>query len=192
MDATATRMTAEQYFAVSVEGDRTQLIDGALVVNEPRLLHQVVQTRLVSALHSWTQEAPGRGLASSPVDVVMSEHDVYGPDVVWIAEEHVPADWSELLPRVPDLAVEIRSPGTWRYDVGRKKSMYESGGLPELWLVDTEAEVVLVFRRSAPAVPGFDVALELGAGDALSSPQLPGFALGVGELFERPGGQPKG
>jgi Uma2 family endonuclease len=81
--------------------------------------------------------------------------------------------------------VEVRSPSTWRYDVGTKKATYERHGLPELWLVDTKSESVLVYRCSAPAVPEFDVALELAAGEVLMSPLLPGFALPVAEVFAR-------
>ncbi len=84
---------------------------------------------------------------------------------------------------LPDIAVEIRSPSTWRYDVGAKKTAYERHGLPELWLVDTAADEVLVFRRSAPDAPAFDVAEELSHGDTLTSPLLPGFALELDELF---------
>ena len=71
----------------------------------------------------------------------------------------------------------------WRYDVGAKRAVYERGGLPELWLVDDRAQSVLVYRRSAPAEPTFDVALELARGETLTSPQLPGFALSLDELF---------
>ncbi len=53
--------------------------------------------------------------------------------------------------------VDVRSPSTWRYDIGTKKSVYEREGLPELWLVDTDAGVLLVFRRSTPKAPSFDV-----------------------------------
>ena len=53
---------------------------------------------------------------------------------------------------MPDLAVEVRSPSTWRYDVGAKKDGYERHGLPELWLVDTEARSVLVYRRARARV----------------------------------------
>ena len=60
---------------------------------------------------------------------------------------------------------------------------YERGGLPELWLVDDSAQTVLVFRRSGPGVPSFDVALELGGGELLASSQLPGFELRLDELF---------
>lgn len=113
----------------------------------------------------------------------MDEHNVYGPDLVWFAESHRLVDLREYPEQMPDLCVEIRSPGTWRYDIGVKKAVYERAGLPELWLVDDVAESVLVFRRSALGAVSFDVALELGRGDALESPLLPGFALALGVLF---------
>jgi Uma2 family endonuclease len=84
---------------------------------------------------------------------------------------------------VPDLAIEIRSPSTWRYDVGIKKSTYEREGLPELWLVDTEERSVLVFRRSTESATSFDVALELDGDASLDSPLLPGFGVAVDSIF---------
>ena len=83
------------------------------------------------------------------------------------------------------MCVEIRSPSTWRNDVGRKKAVYEAEGVPELWLVDDIARVVLVFRRSAPRVDYYDTALELDVTETLKSPLLPGFELALSELFER-------
>lgn len=185
MGTATDHITAEQYFESSREGDRTQLIDGVMVVNEPRFLHGVLQLEIASALKFWTDAAPGRGRASMPIDVVMSEHDVYGPDVVWFREERVPSEWEAKDQDMPDLAVEIRSPGTWRFDVGRKKDTYEAGGLPELWLVDTHAETVSVHRRSAPSVAGYDVELLVGDGERLVSPMLPGFELDLAKLFAR-------
>jgi Uma2 family endonuclease len=76
----------------------------------------------------------------------------------------------------------VRSPSTWRYDIGAKKAAYERHGLHELWLVDTAADAVLVFRRS-PESPTFDISLELTADDELASPLLPGFALSPRTLF---------
>ena len=61
--------------------------------------------------------------------------------------------------------------------------MYEREGLPELWLIDSDAGVLLVFRRSAPSAPSFDVALEFDRTATLTSPLLPGFALDAGALF---------
>jgi Uma2 family endonuclease len=182
---TTTRMTAEQYFAVSVEGDRTQLVEGELVVNEPPLEHVLVQRNLLFVLTTWTQAAPGRGIAFPPVDVVVDEHNVFGPDVVWLREERVPNPLAGRLQGLPDLAVEVRSPSTWRYDVGKKKLAYERSGLPELWLVDNVAASVLVYRRSDAKAPAFDVELELAGSDELTSPLLPGFSVPVERLFRR-------
>jgi Uma2 family endonuclease len=177
-------MTVEQYFAVRTDDNRMQLIDGEMVMNDPTWGHGRIQRRLLVALDAWTSAAAGRGEVALPVDVVLGEHDVYGPDLSWVTEEHIPEDPRKRLQRVPDLCVEIRSPSTWRYDVGHKKATYERHGLPELWLVDDVAETVLVYRRSAPGA-GYDVALELRGDDVLASPQLPGFALRVADLFAR-------
>jgi Uma2 family endonuclease len=182
---TATRMTVEEYYAASVEGDHTQLVDGEIVVSEPKPIHAVIQARLIVALSAWTEAAPDRGLALLPTNVELDEYNVYGPDLLWFSEEHRPADLDRYPERVPDLCIEIRSPGTWRYDIGAKKAGYERGGLPELWLVDDAADAVLVFRRSKAGVPTFDVTLELRTGEQLTSPQLPGFALPLDELFRR-------
>jgi Uma2 family endonuclease len=116
----------------------------------------------------------------------MDEYNFYGPDVLWFSSDHVPGNLDGYPERVPDLCVEIRSESTWRFDVGAKKRVYERGGLRELWLVDDKSETVLVYRRSTPRAEIFDVALELGAGETLTSPQLPGFELSIDELFERP------
>ena len=180
---TATRMSAEEYFAVSVEGDHKQLVDGQIVVTEAQPMHGSLQATLIGGLWARANAGEGRGLVLSPTDVTIDDFNVYGPDLLWIAERHRPADLRRRLERVPDLCVEIRSPGTWRYDVGAKKAGYERAGLPELWLVDDVSQTLLAFRRSEPDAPSFDVALELTRNDTLSSPQVPGFALSLAELF---------
>jgi Uma2 family endonuclease len=185
MPATSERITAERYYELSVEGDRTQLVDGRIVVNEPKTMHALLQMRIAVALGGWVQAGEGRGMALMPTDVRMDDFNVYGPDVLWFCEERIPVDLYAYPEHVPDLVAEIRSPGTWRFDVGAKKRVYESGGLSELWLVDDRSESLLVFRRSAPGAPLFDEALELGSGEALASPLLPGFELVLDELFRR-------
>jgi Uma2 family endonuclease len=116
---------------------------------------------------------------------VSSQVSVDKPDVWWLNEEHVPPDDTVCLQRVPDLAVEVRSPGTWRYDVGVKRQRYEAAGLPELWLVDPLDQTFRVLRRSAPAAAHFDVeeGWSAAAGDEAHSAQLPGWTMPVGLLF---------
>ncbi|HZG48734.1 MAG TPA: Uma2 family endonuclease [Thermoleophilaceae bacterium] len=186
MSAPATkRMTVDEYYEITVEGDRLQLVEGELIVNDPTPLHALAQVNILTELTNWARAEPGRGVAFSPIDVRVDEHNLFGPDVVWLRETRVPADLARRLDGLPDLAVEVRSPATWRYDVGKKRSAYERAGLPELWLVDTSAESVLVFRRSTAAAARFDVELELSKLDAVTSPLLPGFSVAAERVFRR-------
>lgn len=125
-----------------------------------------------------------RGQVYTPLDVGMDERNVFVPDLSWYGVgSRMGVDLSPPY-RCPDLAVEIRSPSTWKCDIGAKKAVYERLGLPELWLVDTPVEQVLVFRRSEPDRAQFEVALELSRGETLASPLLPGFQLALTELFD--------
>lgn len=178
------RLSAEQYLALADDLPRfTQLIDGEIVVNQPSLLHQHVVGELYVVFREWIDAEPGRGQVGLPADVVMDDWNVFAPDVWWSGEGRKPGLEARRLYGPPDLAVEVRSPSTWRYDVHTKMRTYEQLGLPELWLVDTNARTILVFRRSSPEASGFDLALEVEAGETLTSPLLPGFGLDVGALF---------
>lgn len=176
-------MTAEEFLTRTDLERGTELVAGELVMSAPSWRHQQVCVRLVHALGLWIGDRRDRGSAMIPIDVLLDEHNVYEPDVLWYSAARRPATRDPRPYPVPDIAVEVRSPSTWRYDVGVKKTEYERRGLPELWLVDLAADEVLVYRRSAPATPAFDISLELTAEDELASPLLPGFVLALDGLF---------
>lgn len=179
------RMTAAEFLRLPERQDARfrELVGGELIVNEPGARHSYVVMNIVRALDAWTTAGEGRGRVFVPLDVKLDDLNVFAPDLSWYSTGRVPGAEDPPPYPCPDLAVEIRSPSTWRYDVGAKKAAYERHGLPELWLVDTTARQVLVFRR-ARSGREFDVALELDLAETLDSPQLPGFALALAELFD--------
>ncbi len=183
MVVTRTRITADEYLAMGEDprGRRSQLIDGEIVKSQHTPWHQRAVLEIVLALGTWEKGGAARGFASLPLDIKLDELNVYGPDVLWYAEGRAPAITAPRPYPPPDLVVEVRSPSTWRHDIGRKKSGYEAAGVRELWLVDFSS--VLVFRRSDPKRPDFDVTLELTPEETLSSPLLPGFALPLAGLY---------
>ena len=185
----AEKMTAAEFIQLQATHGRhrwIELIDGEIVVNEPGAGHNLIQMNLVVALAVWCRAEQGRGAAYLPMDVGMDAHNVFQPDLLWYAEGRAPHPDAPPPYVIPDLAIEVRSPSTWRYDLGAKKAAYEEKELPELWLVDTLAHTVLVYRRSRSDSPAFDVALELEEGVQLTSPLLPGFAMAVVDVFGLP------
>lgn len=180
--ASPKRISADEYLAFPDERRNTQLIDGVIVVNEPALRHQRIQSWLIHRFYSHMEAHPGAGEGGGPADVRMGEWNVFAPDVWWTS---TPLGRDALrFDEPPDLVVEIRSSSTWRYDVGPKRDRYEERGVPELWLVDTESDIVTVHRRSRPDA-GFDVVVALAAGDALTTPLIEDFVVDVAELFDR-------
>lgn len=176
-------MTAEEFLRLPDTDDlrSAELVEGELIVDPPRARHQLVAGEIIYALMTWSRSGEARGTVWHNLGVQLDERNVYQPDVLWYrAEVEVDLDARPPSP-LPQIAVEVRSPSTWRFDIGAKKAAYEREGLRELWLVDTDAKVVLVFRRSAPGVGSFDVALEID--HTLTSPQLDGFELPLAELF---------
>ena len=176
-------MTASQFFDLP-EQNHTELINGEIVVNAPGRRHQRIAVWILHQLMLHVDTHPGSGEAGIEVDIPIDDDNVFVPDVWWTTPEHTLAHDVLRAPGPPDLAIEIRSRSTWRYDVGLKLTRWEASGLPELWLVDTESNTVIVLRRSTPGA-AFDVALEVGAGDALTTPLIPDFSLDVGVLFDR-------
>lgn len=117
------------------------------------------------------------------IDTVLDDRNVYAPDLWWVPEGRRLADDESRFTRPPPLVVEIRSPSTWRDDVGAKLRGYEAAGVAEVWLVDSAADVVLVFRRRTAEAATFDVALELTADEVLTTPLIPGWDVDLGDLL---------
>jgi len=180
----AQHMTAAEFLSLPPLGKAhyRQLIDGEVVVNAPSWMHGDSLIAILTALRNWVRAGSARGGVNA-VEVLLDDHNVYQPDIVWYRDGRSPKRGDPAPYAPPDLAVEVRSPSTWRYDIGVKKATYEHNCVAELWLVDTAADVVLVFARSAPEAPTFDACEELGRDATLTSPLLPGFALPVAEIF---------
>ena len=83
---------------------------------------------------------------------------------------------------VPDLVVEIISPGTRRRDEIIKRRLYERVGVSEYWAIDPQANAMDVYRRRndtfAPAAE-----LRLENDDVLTTPLLPEFSARLVEIF---------
>ena len=175
----ALKLTWEHYRATP-EDKRCELLDGELLMTPaPNLKHQRVQLRLGSRLARFIEErAPGE-LFFAPCDVVLSNHDVVQPDLLFVSRERAHLlRGGDAVRGAPDLVVEILSPATADRDRGYKHALYARHGVTEYWLVDPLDETIVIHRlEDAAAADTF------GRGQTLRSPLLAGFELDVDAVF---------
>jgi Uma2 family endonuclease len=167
------------------DGKRHEIIDGVHYVTPcPNLPHQELLGRLHLAIGNFlaTRRHLGRAILS-PFDVVMSDHDVVEPDLLFVAADQQSVLTNANVQGPPALVVEILSPSTRRRDEGIKKRLFDQKGVREYWLVDPKHCRVSVYRRSADGSFPIVSILSAATDEQIETPLLPGFALTVSELF---------
>jgi Uma2 family endonuclease len=181
---TPIKLTYEDYLELPEDGNRHELIEGDHVVTPaPSMRHQLIQANLFRLVSSLVHEQELGRVLSAPTDVVLSEHEVVQPDLLFVGREHLERIGEAYLDGAPDLVVEVVSETTRRRDEVLKRHLYERHGVGEYWLVDPVVEVVKVFRRAADGTFERLPELSLEASDTLSTPLLPGLEIPLNELF---------
>ena len=164
------------------DGRRYELYDGeVIVVPAPVPRHQVVALRIGRLLLDYAESLGGLTLIS-PVDIVLTEHDVVQPDVVFFRRERRPLVKMWEAARVPpDLAVEVLSRSTERRDRGRKMELLARSGVPEYWIVDPAGNSLEIYQLQTGT---YVMTTICGENDRVDSATLPGLSLEGKRLFE--------
>ncbi|MCK9250880.1 MAG: Uma2 family endonuclease [Solirubrobacteraceae bacterium] len=179
---TAARMTTREFLALPEPPAmlRFELLDGELVThNGPAARHQMALVRLIVTFDAWCGAAPDRGRVLPDLAVEPSTDTVFLPDLQWWSAGRGPSADDGLPWPVGDIAIEIASPSTARFDAIVKTDRYLQAGAQEVWLVDPQRPGARIVRADVAGPPA-----ELGPDDALTSPLLPGFALPLARLSD--------
>ncbi|MEP7287342.1 MAG: Uma2 family endonuclease [Chloroflexota bacterium] len=108
---------------------------------------------------------------------VMTEGNVFNPDVAYISKVRLPQIPERESPIPPDLAVEIKSPTDSKRALRRKIERYLDSGTSLVWLVSPDEQIIEVY------VPDQDVQ-QLGIDGTLDGGEvLPEFTLTVRKIF---------
>jgi Uma2 family endonuclease len=180
------RITYEDFLRFPDDGLRHEIIDGVhYVTPSPNLRHQRLLGRLYYEIESILRARPASGqVFIAPLDVIFPNWDVVAPDLIFVAadQDHIVTETN--IQGSPALVAEILSRSTCKRDEQVKRDLFARGGVREYWLVDPERDVVRVFRRETD---GFVEALKLtDSAERLTTPLIPGLAIGLVELFKRP------
>ncbi len=162
------------------DGRRYEIVDGELfdVTPAPSPLHQRVAKRLERQLEAYF-EAAGRGeVFHSPIDVILTPHDVFEPDIVLVTD---PSSVSaRAIEGVPALVVEVLSPSTAAYDRRTKGSRYAALGIPHYWIVDPAARRIECYRLEAGE---HHLVVEATAPGTLQHPDFVGLAIDLDTIW---------
>ena len=174
------KFTVADYMS-TLEGTRYQLLDGEMILStSPTPKHQSLLGNLYRALHAFVDAGNLGQVRLAPLDVVLSNHDVAQPDLMFVSNERASVITEANIQGAPDLVVEILSPSTAGYDQGYKRALYAQHGVREYWLVDPDAETVAVLVLGEE---GLSPHQTFETGQTLESPLLAGLSLELEDLF---------
>ncbi len=179
-DAPRGGLTYADYAALPDDGKRYQLVEGELVVTpSPTRWHQQVILGLARALARHVEERDAGELNVAPLDVILDDHTVVQPDLVFVARAGAAVLRDANIEGPPDLCVEVLSPGTARLDRVRKLDLYARHGVPHSWIVDLTARTIEEYALDGDAYRVRSVA---GNDDDFQPALFPGFAFRLATL----------
>ena len=172
--------TEEDYFALPDSNRLMELSEGRLIMPpHPTFQHQTAVQNLFLKLHAFVTERQLGIVRFAPLPVRLWPGKIREPDIFFIAKEHRDR-LRESYCGVPDLVVEVTSPGTRRVDRGEKLYEYAKAGVAEYWIVDPDERTVEVYALRDGVYEPLDKFRE---GETARSELLPGFEVEVEEVF---------
>jgi Uma2 family endonuclease len=132
------------------EGSPYQLVQGELLMSpSPTYEHQRVVAKLGTWLFQWVERLGLGEVIFAPMDVYLSETDVYQPDIVFVAQGRLKLTEEGKIEGAPDMVIEVLSPGTAYYDLRTKKDVYEAAGVREYWIVDPIQKSIEIYSNGS-------------------------------------------
>ena len=170
-----------QDYCLLPEDRRYEVIDGEpFVTPAPTPRHQLVSQQLEELLSRFVRANRLGVMIHAPCDVVLSEHDILQPDILFVAEGRRLIVEEKFVRGAPDLVIEILSPSTEARDRIWKAKRYATFGVREMWLVDAETKTIEVLVNGGD---GFRREALFGDGDSVRSTLLPGLEFAVARVF---------
>ncbi len=176
-------VTAEELLQLPDNGLRYELIAGELrEMTPPGGPHGLIQARIARLFANFVEEQGLGYLVGVESGVILRRHPdtVRSPDVYVIARERLPAGTlaDGYLQVVPNLIVEIVSPGDRASDVQEKAQDWLDAGARLVLVVYPRSRTVFAWR-------GSDSIRQYRPGEELDAePVLPGFRCPVARLFD--------
>ena len=133
--------TIMEVYRMLPERTLAELIDGIIYMSpSPVTHHQRIVRKLLNKMSDFVEGNNLGEMFVSPFDVYLDEYsNAVQPDVIFVAKENA-SIVEDHIHGVPDLLIELLSPGNKSHDTVRKKNLYEKFGVKEYWIIDPETK----------------------------------------------------
>lgn len=141
--------TIMEVYKTLPEGTLAELIDNTIYMSpSPVSKHQVILNKINVQVYNHLEKNNTGIVYMSPLDVYLDEKsNAVQPDLsVVLFEGNANVDEDGYIHGAPDLIVEVLSPGNSKYDLVKKKELYERFGVKEYWIVDPETKQTQGFQ----------------------------------------------
>jgi len=174
------KYTYEDY-AKLPEGAPYQLIGGELIMTPaPTPYHQRISRKIEFLLIEYVEKNELGEVFDAPIDVYFEETETYQPDIIFISKERLNIIGETKIKGAPDLVIEILSPATAYYDLGRKYEVYEKNGVKEYWIVHPERKSIEIYQNQEGQFKLIQMAKEK---DTVNSSLFKDFELNLEKIF---------
>ena len=177
----AERARRERFYEEMTEDQKTEFINGEVIVHSPaKIRHSVAVANVVFLLEGYVRRHRLGKVLFEKVLVVMPRND-YEPDVLFYGVEKAGGFEPDLMKcPPPDFIAEVLSPSTTRIDRTVKFVDYAANGVAEYWIIDpvlqSVEQYVLQGDRYAPAGT-------FSGEQDISSSRITGFVIPAAAIF---------
>lgn len=156
--------------------------DGRIIMSSPASFqHQTIGDFLTHIMQLFVEHHDLGVIVSAPFQMKLANGRE--PDILYVSTAHEDRFHDTYLDGPADLVVEIISPESLERDRGTKFVEYETGGIPEYWLIDPLRRQVECYQLNPQ---GRYAAAFSGETGIYRSAVLPGFWLQIEWLWQRP------
>ncbi len=133
--------TIMEVYKMLPEGTLAELIDGIIYMSpSPIRRHQQIIGKLFSDMYQFAIKENIGEVYVSPFDVYLDDHaNAVQPDIIFVSKKNE-GIVKDHIHGVPDLLIELLSPGNKSHDTVKKKNLYEKFGVKEYWIIDPETK----------------------------------------------------
>lgn len=131
------------FYKIIDEGKKMEFINGEIIFQSPAKLRHTKSIKLLTILMSSYVTRNNFGFVGGEKMLISLTRNDYEPDICFfdkLKSQNFKPDQMQF--PAPDIAVEVLSPSTEKYDRTTKFQDYAAHGIKEYWIIDAEHEII--------------------------------------------------